>query len=102
MKTYLLLLICSASLLMGATDAETLFKKQCAACHGINADKKALNTSRMINTLDKEEIVNALVGYKEGNSGGKFKKVKQRLATALSEDDMHALADYIHTLHQQN
>ena len=94
----ILITIFCASLLMGASDGETLYKKKCASCHGINAQKRALNLSKVINTLEKEEITRVLKGYKDGSYGGKMKGVKKRVVNSLNEDDMCVISTYIQTL----
>ena len=95
------LILTASMLLMGETDGEALYKKKCTSCHGINAQKRALNTSKVINTLKKEEITKALIGYKNGSYGGKMKGFKKGLVKSLSEDDMCAISIYIQTLRPQ-
>lgn len=100
MKTTLILTISllSVNLLMGQTDGELLYKKKCASCHGTNGEKKALHVSRILNTLDKQEIVNALLEYKNGTYSGKFKSLKRGLAGKLREDEINTVAAYVQTL----
>ena len=103
MKVNFLILISLAatSLLMSDTDAKALYDKKCASCHGVNAEKKALGTSKVLNTLDKQEIVNALVGYKDGTYSGKYKSLKRGIAKKLSEEDINTVAAYAQTLRPQ-
>lgn len=103
MKISLIILISLiyTSLLMGEGSAQILYEKRCAACHGLNAQKKALNSSKILNTLSEEEIISALMGYKNGTYGGKLKSVKRGLITALSENDINSIATYIQTIKQQ-
>jgi len=103
MKINLVILISLAttSLLMGAPDAKVLYDKKCASCHGANAHKKALGTSKILNTLDKQEIINAFVGYKNDTYRGRFKGLKRGLAKKLSEEDINTVATYVQTLRPQ-
>ena len=95
------LILTTSVLLMGETDGEALYKKKCASCHGKNAQKRALNISLVINTLPKEELTQALIGYKNGSYGGKMKGIKKGLVNSLSEDDISAISTYIQTLRPQ-
>lgn len=75
-------------------DAKQLFIK-CSGCHGQKAEKKALNTSKVIQGWDKDKIVNAIKGYKEGTYGGAMKTVMAGQVSTLSEKEIEALASYI-------
>ena len=88
----------AASLLMAEGDGETLYKNKCASCHGLDGEKKALGTSGPINNLTNQEIVDALVSFKDGSYNGKFKSVKRSLMNKLSEDDIPVVSAYMQTL----
>ncbi len=100
MKTYLAfcILISGTALLMGAEDGKMLYAKKCTSCHGQDAQKRALGSSKILNTLNVEEIRTALAGYKDGSYRGRYKSMKLGLARSLSEDDINALTAYIKTL----
>jgi len=82
---------------MAADDGATLFKK-CAGCHGMNAQKKALGRSEVINTWTSDKIVSALKGYKAGTFGGPMKGIMKGQVGSLNDDQIKALANYIPTL----
>lgn len=82
---------------MAADDGATLFKK-CAGCHGINAQKKALGKSEVINTWTSKKIVSALQGYKAGTFGGPMKGIMKAQAGSLNDEQIKVLANYIPTL----
>ena len=82
---------------MAADDGATLYKK-CAGCHGVNAQKKALGKSQVINTFKSDMIVTALKGYKDGTYGGPMKGIMKGQANSLDDDQIKALAKYIPTL----
>ena len=67
----------------------------CAGCHGKDFEKKALNVSKIVKDMSKEDIVKALKGYKDGSYGGAMKNVMQGQAKRLSDEDITAIATQI-------
>jgi cytochrome c553 len=66
---------------------------QCAGCHGLKGEKKALGVSKVINTLAYSTIVDALKAYRDTPTyGGKLKKVMQNQVKMLSDHEIKALA----------
>jgi len=78
-------------------DGKALFAK-CTACHGQNAQKKALNKSQVIRGWSSEKVVNALHGYKDGTYGGSMKGVMKAQVSNLTDKEVKAVATYISTL----
>jgi len=76
------------------TDANILFKK-CSSCHGLNAEKKALNNSQVIKDWDASQIKDALHGYKDGTYGGKMKNAMISQVSTLSDKQIDILATHI-------
>jgi cytochrome c553 len=70
----------------------------CAACHGTDASKKALGNSQIIKGWDSEKITNALNGYKDGTYGGAMKGLMKGQASALSDEEIKAVSEYISKL----
>lgn len=68
---------------------------KCAACHGKNAEKKALNASQVIQGWSKEKIADAIRGYKNSTYGGAMKAVMIGQVATLSDEDIEILAEYI-------
>ena len=95
MKT--LFLISILSLLLSANDGAALYKK-CAACHGANAEKKALGKSMVINTMSEDEVYGALKGYQDGTYGAGMKVLMKNQLAQLKDEDLKALSSYIPTL----
>ena len=89
-----LLLILGITTLLGAADGAALFKK-CASCHGASGEKHALNKSRIINEMSKEEIAAALKGYKAGTYGGAMKALMKGQIAAYSDEDIETVAAFI-------
>jgi cytochrome c553 len=77
-----------------ASNAAALYAP-CAGCHGKDGSMKALNASKIIKDMTKEDFVASLKGYKDGTYGGAMKGVMTGQVAKLSEDDMKALADLI-------
>jgi cytochrome c553 len=80
-----------------ANEGETIFKA-CAGCHGQNAEKSALGKSQIIKGWEKQKIVKALKGYKEGTYGGVMKGVMKGQVSRLDDNKIEAVASYISTL----
>ena len=76
---------------------KSLYKK-CQACHGANAEKKALNKSEIIQLWDASKIENALTGYKTGSYGGPMKGLMKSQVANLSQSDIKILSTYIASL----
>ena len=74
--------------------AENFYKRTCATCHGKSAEKSALGQSRIINTLNSEEIYTALSDRKSGKIQGAGNMIKSR----LSEKDIKMLSEFVPTL----
>jgi cytochrome c len=91
MKT--LLAILGMTALLAAADGAALYKSQCASCHGMNGEKKALNKSQIIKDFSKEQIVTALKGYKDGSYGGAMKTIMKGQVAKLSDADITAIAE---------
>lgn len=76
---------------MNAEQAENFYKRTCATCHGKSAEKSALGQSRIINTLNSEEIYTALSDRKSGKIQGAGNMVKSR----LSVEDIKMLSEFV-------
>jgi cytochrome c-type protein NapB len=78
-----------ASLLSTAAFADTA---ACAGCHGADFGKKAMNVSKVVKDMSKEEIVTALKGYKDGSYGGAMKALMKGQVAKLDDAAIEALA----------
>lgn len=74
---------------------EELFKK-CIACHGVKAEKKALNKSEIIAGMPQENLIESMQEYKAGtlNKNGMGALMKAQMAP-FSEEDIKNLAAFI-------
>ncbi|MCT7909879.1 c-type cytochrome [Arcobacter lacus] len=75
-------------------DGETLYKV-CASCHGQKAEKEALGKSQVIAGWDKERIINAMNGYKNGTYGGIMKNIMKPQVETKTDEEIEILATYI-------
>jgi len=80
-----------------SVDGATLYKT-CIACHGANAEKKALNKSQIIQGWESSKIVEALKGYKDGTYGGSMKGVMKPQVSKLSDAEIDVVAKHISSL----
>jgi len=80
---------------LASTSAFAVSTAACAGCHGQNFEKKAMNVSKIVKDMSKEEIVTALKGYKAGTFGGAMKGVMAGQVKNLSDADIEAIAGQI-------
>jgi len=64
----------------------------CANCHGLNAEKRALGKSQIINGWTQDKIIKALEGYKYGVYGGDMKGIMKAQVTRLTDTDIKNIA----------
>ncbi|SFV66967.1 Cytochrome c, class I [hydrothermal vent metagenome] len=69
----------------------------CIGCHGKNFEKPAMNTSRIVKDLTKEEIKKALYNYKEGSHGGSMKDVMNNQISKFTDKEIEEIIDIITT-----
>ena len=69
---------------------------RCSGCHGAKGDRKALGKSDLLASMSKNEIIDALNGYKNGsrNKYAMGALMKGQVAR-LSASDIEAIADYL-------
>lgn len=90
------ILLCLAGFLFGQNGQKLYYK--CMICHGDKAQKKALGKSAIINTWSEEQIYKALIGYKNGTYGGRYKGSMIAQAKSLSDEQLKLLSKYISKL----
>lgn len=75
-------------------DATVLYKT-CGSCHGEKAEKAALGKSQVIAGWDKQRIIDAINGYKNGTYGGIMKNVMAGHVNDKTDVEIDALAELI-------
>jgi cytochrome c-type protein NapB len=88
-------LITIATLGLMTVAASAYDTKACAGCHGADFEKAAMGKSKIVKDMNKDDIVNALKGYKDGSYGGAMKAIMAGQAKPLSDEDMEAIATQI-------
>jgi len=87
-------LITIATLGLITISASAVDTAACAGCHGKDFEKKAMNVSKIVKDMSKEDIVAALKGYKE-DKGGAMKAIMKGQVAKLSDADIDAIATQI-------
>ncbi len=82
---------------VAARSGQTIFQT-CVSCHGINAQKAALNKSQIIQGWEAQKTSDALYGYKAGTYGGAMKGVMLGQVSKLSDEDIKMVSEYISKL----
>jgi cytochrome c-type protein NapB len=62
----------------------------CKGCHGGDFSKKALGKSLNVAAMTKQEVSDALVGYKNGTYGGPMKGIMKGQVAKFSEADLRS------------
>jgi len=62
----------------------------CKACHGQNFERAALNKSKIVADMTKDEVTAALVGYKNGTYGGPMKGLMVGQVAKYSVEELSA------------
>ncbi len=76
---------------------EVLFKT-CASWHGLKGEKEALGKYQAITGWDKNRVIKALNGYKDGSYGGVMKSAMKPHVVSKTPEQIDALADFISKL----
>jgi cytochrome c-type protein NapB len=84
-----------AAVAVASTSAFAANTAACKGCHGQNFEKKAMNVSKVVKDMSKEDIVTALKGYKAGTYGGNMKGVMAGQVKALDDAAIEAMASEI-------
>ncbi|MBD3798876.1 MAG: c-type cytochrome [Sulfuricurvum sp.] len=83
---------------VASVDGAALYTQKCASCHGVKAEKSALNKSQIIAEFSETQVREALKGYQTGTYGKEMKGVMQGQTKGLSDAQIDALAAHIATL----
>lgn len=69
-KNKFLILIIAASSLFAEVHLS-----DCKVCHGVNFELKALGKSKIVKDMTKQDVSNALIGYKNGTYGSHMRGI---------------------------
>jgi len=83
-----------AAAVLATTSAFAADTKACAGCHGANFEKAAMNQSKVVKDMTKDEIVASLKGYRDtaGFGHSPMKAAMAPQAKNLSDADIEAIA----------
>lgn len=73
----------------------TINSGACTGCHGDKWEKEALNKSKIVSSMSYDEIVNALIGYKNGTYGRDMKSLMKAQVQKYSDDEIKRFAKSI-------
>lgn len=62
--------------------------KSCKSCHGVDWEKAALGYSKIVADMTKEEVTEALLGYKNGSYGRAMKGVMTTNVKMYTDEDL--------------
>ena len=71
---------------------------QCTGCHGVNFEKSALGTSRIVRDMSENDIIKTLNGYKNRSYGGKMKGVMEGQVRKFTDIDIKLISKEIKNL----
>ena len=88
----------STPLKTSSPSGHSIYAHKCASCHGLKAEKKALNNSQIIAGWDAKKTTEILKAYQEKSYGGSMKEIMEGQVSTLNEKQIELLSLYISTL----
>ena len=67
----------------------------CTDCHGKHFEKSAMGLSRIVKDLTKEDLEEALQGYKKGTMGGTMKDVMSGQISKFTDEEISQISEEI-------
>ena len=85
---------------LSASPVNTIYAQECASCHGVNGELKAMGTAKVIKEMPVEEIEKAVINYASGERKCLpfVKSVKETFVKKHTKEELHELAIFIHGL----
>ena len=78
------------TLVLGVAAFASVNLASCKGCHGQNFEKKALGKSKVVSEMTKQEVSDAMVGYKNGTYGGPMKGLMKGQAAKYTEEELRS------------
>lgn len=85
-----------------AIDGENTYKNKCQACHGVNGEKSAYNTSRPLRNLSVEEMSDSIKDYKNGSVQSQNAILMTPYANYLNESLIKGVHGYLNKINNKN
>ncbi len=101
MKSYKIIILASVFSVSCMAAGDSLYKANCATCHGIKGEKSAIGKSQPIHGMASEKIIQSLQEYGSGSKKSALpvaKAIKHKFTTTHTEKEVQEVADYISTL----
>ena len=81
-----------------APSGHSIYAHKCASCHGLKAQKTALNRSQVIAGWDAKKTTEVLKGYKSGTYGSSMKGIMEGQVSTLDDEEITLVSLYISKL----
>jgi cytochrome c-type protein NapB len=78
------------TLILGVVAFAAVNLASCKGCHGQNFEKKALGKSKIVSQMTKQEVSDAMVGYKDGTYGGPMKALMKGQSSKYTEEELRS------------
>jgi cytochrome c553 len=104
---YIVMSACTLFLFLGCSGGSgdslsggKLYHKNCASCHGKKAQEAAFGKAQVLAGWSKENLKEALMGYKDGTYGGSMKGLMRAEVKPFSEAELGDIAEYISNINK--
>jgi cytochrome c553 len=84
-----------------AIDGENTYKNKCQACHGVNGEKRAYNTSRPLKDLSVEDMNQAIKDYKNGRVESQNAILMTPYANYLNDNLIKGVHGYLNKINNK-
>ncbi|XBS68621.1 c-type cytochrome [Acerihabitans sp. KWT182] len=81
---------------LAAVDGAQKYNDTCADCHGRKADRQAFGKAPPLISLSRDQLIAGLKDRRDGKI--ETSGAEQRAKSALTDEDIQGVADYIQTL----
>lgn len=95
MLAILTIILCFGVTAAFAVDGGEVYQKRCAKCHRDGTESSKAGGDVVLKGQSAQEIEMKLTGYADGTYGGAKKKVMERVAKALSGEELKAVSAHI-------
>ncbi|QOR62848.1 c-type cytochrome [Sulfurovum sp. ST-21] len=97
MKKWIIIIPLVTATLLTAGSGKSIYKKECAACHGSKGEKKALGVSHPLHGMPAKKLIALTHDYASGKKKGHplAKSVKKRFIKKYNDNEIKSVADYI-------
>ena len=101
MKTLKIVVLAAVLAASGLAADNSLYKNNCATCHGIKGEKSAIGKSKPIKGMPADQVIKALEEYGSGAKASALpvaKVIKHRFTSRYNKEQIQEVADYVSKL----